>query len=196
MEQFHLDLQPIIDAVKEQLHKPPKIWDDIVPILETDECLTIYLTEPIGMPGDYNEACHKVATSTKPVTIVENTPGGSAHTAFQFVDAMKRCSQPIHCHITGSVASAGTIIAMHCDTLEMSDHSEFMIHNYSHGTQGSGAQVKDYVDFTDREFSKAVTDIYAGFLTPDEMEQVSRQDKELWFNKAEVLERWNNKQNS
>ena len=82
---------------------------------------------------------------------------------------------------------------MHCDTIEVADYSDFMIHNYSHGTQGSGAQVKEYVNFADREFTKAVKEIYKGFLTEAEMEDVSTRDKEIWLNKSEVLERWKNK---
>lgn len=191
---FELDLKSLADAVKSELSKPQKVWDDIVPILETDHSLTIYLTDGIGAPAEYNEMCYRLRTTDKPVTIILNTPGGSAHTAFMIVDAMQQCSQPIHGVVTGSVASAGTIITMACNTLEVAPYSEFMIHNYSHGTSGTGAQVKDYVDFTDREFSKAVTELYAGFLSEAEMKKISRDDKELWFNREEVLERWARKQ--
>lgn len=194
--EFELDLSHVVDAVKAELGKPPKVWDDIVPIIETDESLTIYLTESIGSPSEYNEMCYRLRHATKPVTLVLNTPGGISYTAFMIIDAMRKCVTPIHGIVTGSVASAGTIIIMECDTIEVTPYAEFMVHNYSHGTSGSGAQVKNYVDFTDREFSKAVTEIYAGFLTEAEMEKISRDDKEIWLNRSEILERWNNKQKS
>ena len=95
--------------------------------------------------------------------------------------------------MTGSVASAGTIITMECDTIEVAPYAEFMIHNYSHSTSGSGAQVKEYVTFTDNEFKKAVADIYSGFLTEEEMYDISERDKEIWLNQKQVLERWTTK---
>lgn len=180
--------------------KKTQVWDNYVPILKNKKGkkLHIYLTEQIGVPSEYNESCYELMSMPEDgeVTITINTPGGCAASAFAFVDAMRKCPAKIHGIITGSVASAGTIITMACDTIEVADHSDFMIHNYSHGTAGSGAQVKEYVNFADREFSKAVKEIYAGFITPEEMVNVSEQDKEIWLNKEEVLERWNNKINS
>jgi len=192
--QFELDLKSLAEAVKSELARPQSVWDDIVPILETDHTITIYLTDQIGEPSDYNEMCHRLITSDKPVTLVLNTPGGISYTAFMIINAMRQCKHPIHGIITGSVASAGTVITMECDTIEVAPYAEFMIHNYSHGASGTGAQVKDYVDFTDREFSKAVTEIYNGFLTEAEMQKISRDDKEIWLNRDEVLERWARKQ--
>ena len=184
------DLIALIQGVIDNDSKPKTPWDEYVPIIETDELLSVYLTDAISHPSLYNEAATKIATSKVPVTIVLNTPGGLSSTAFMFAAAMKKCQQPIHGVITGDVASAGTIITMHCDTIEVQDYAQFMIHNYSHGAQGSGAQVKEYVNFTDREFTRAASIIYAGFLTEDELFSVSSQDKEIWLNKDEVLERW------
>lgn len=180
----------IADTVKRSISKPAVPWDDYVPIIETDDVLSVYITEVISVPGEYNETCTRIRNATKPVNLILNTPGGSTGSAFMITDAMKACKYPIHGVITGSVASAGTVLAMYCDTIEVADYSDFMVHNYSHGAAGSGAQVKEYVNFADREFSKAVKEIYAGFLTEDEMRQVSEQDKEIWLNKDEVLSRW------
>jgi ATP-dependent protease ClpP protease subunit len=173
------------------------IWDNAVPILKDADgkSLTIFLTEPIGVPTEYNEACHELrhASADTTVKVILNTPGGIASSAFMIVDAMKACKAPIHGVITGEVASAGTIIAMACTSLEVADYAQLMIHNYSHGTSGSGAQVKEYVSFTDREFTKAMKTIYKGFLSPSEMKQISTQDKEIWLNKDEILKRWEKK---
>lgn len=194
MNTIQLDIDQIVKAVKDELTKPEKIWDNYVPILETDERLTVFLTEGIASPPEYNEACYRIANADRPVTLVLCTPGGSSATAFMFLNAMEQCKFPIHGRITGEVASAGTIITMRCDTIEVDDFSHFMVHNYSHGAHGSGAQVKDYVDFVDSEFAEAAKVIYKDFLTEDEMTMVSRQDKELWMGKTEVLERWARKQ--
>lgn len=194
MNQIAIDIKELASMVKEELAKPPKVWDDYVPIKKTDTLLTVYITSGIASAPEYSEACYEIENAVTPVQLVLNTPGGLVSSAFMLINAMKKCQAPIHGIVTGEVASAGTIIAMFCDTLEVEDYAQFMVHNYSHGVHGGGAQVKDYVDFTDREFSKNVKEIYNDFLTPEEMEQVSRSDKELWFNKEQVLERWARKQ--
>lgn len=190
---MQIDIADIADMVKDQISKPHKPWDDYVPIIETDDKITVYLTDGITVPAEYNELCHTLIHATKPVTLVLNTPGGMSYSAFMIVDAMRKCPTPIHGVVTGSVASAGTIITMECDTIEVAPYAEFMIHNYSHSTSGSGAQVKEYVTFTDNEFKKAVADIYSGFLTEEEMYDISERDKEIWLNQKQVLERWTTK---
>lgn len=175
--------------------KPESIWDNYVPILVTKKRTTIYLTEAISSPGEYNEMCNVLLSAKKDdkITLVINNGGGLAHSAFMVVDAMKKSKATIHGVISGFVASAATIITMYCDTIEVAPYTTALVHNYSHGTEGSGAQVKDYVNFSDNEFTKAVKVIYEGFITEQEMEDISLRDKELWLNAEEIQERWNNK---
>lgn len=176
-----------------------RIWDNYVPILRTVDGrqTTAYLNEPIAMPGEYNELCFLLnsAKHGDQFTLVINNPGGSADSAFMIVDAIKSSKAKVHAMLSGTVASAATIITMACGTIEVADYTSWMSHNYNHGTSGSGAQVKEYVNFTDREFTAAAAEIYKDFHTPAELKAISTQDKEIWLNKAEVLARWENKQN-
>lgn len=174
------------------------IWDNYVPILKSTDgrYKAIYITDAFTSPNEYNEACFELRTCQEgdKVDIFLNSPGGYTGSAFMLVDAMKQCKAHITGKLSGEVASAATVITMYCDDIEVADETHFMCHNYSHGTAGSGAQVKEYVNFVDKEFVTATKKIYEGFLTPKEMESISKQDKEIWLNKDEVLERWANKQ--
>ena len=190
--EVQINIDDIVKGVKADLFSSNP-WDDVVPVIDTPNELIVYLTGPIGYPADYNKACYTIANSTKPVKLVLNTPGGSIHTATMIIDAMKSCDQPIIGHVVGSVASAGTAITMHCDDIIIADFAEFMVHNYSHGTSGTGSQVKTYVDFTDRELRKLTNEVYAGFISDEELNLICDQDKEIWLNKSEVLERWERK---
>lgn len=172
------------------------VWDNYVPIITTGRDTTVYLTGGIEVPSEYNELCHLLmnAYDGDTVTFIINNGGGVSDSAFMVIGAMKESKAHIKGRISGLVASAATVITMYCDELEVAPYTQFMIHNYFHGTQGTGNQVKEYVNFTDREFTAAVQEIYAGFITPEEMNQVSTADKELWFGTEEVIERWANKQ--
>ena len=181
---FELDLTP----------QPPKVsvWDDYVPIITEGRHTDIYLTSSIDIPAEYNKMCYVLGKAYKEDTSIIhiNNGGGSADSAFMITDAMGKSKAKITGKLSGMVASASTIITMHCDKLEIAPYTQFMIHNYFHGAQGTGNQVKEYVNFTDKEFTKAVKKIYAGFLTEDEMREVSSADKEIWMGAEELRKRW------
>jgi ATP-dependent protease ClpP protease subunit len=96
--------------------------------------------------------------------------------------------------LSGTVASIATIIALACDSIEVADYIQFMIHNYSSGASGKGHEMKAQMDFTDAELNKAFSEIYAGFLTNHEMELVIA-GKDLWMGKSELLSRYAAREN-
>jgi len=173
-----------------------RIWDLLVPIVvdkETDT-IKIYLTNAIEEPLNYNEACYMLDTATKD-TVVEiylNTPGGVIDSAFMLADAIKRTKATVKAYLSGTVASAGTLVTMVCDQVEVSPHLSFMIHNYSGGMSGKGHEMKARQKFTDDHLNEAFKSFYSGFLTDEEMGRVI-EGTDLWMNSTEVQERWNSR---
>ena len=95
--------------------------------------------------------------------------------------------------LTGTVASAGTIIALSCHDMEVEDFTSFMIHNYSTGTQGKGHEIVDYINFTEKDLKKTFTQIYSGFLTTHEINEIIK-GKDMWLSSEDVRKRWFKKQ--
>jgi ATP-dependent protease ClpP protease subunit len=173
-----------------------RIWDLLVPIVVDKKANTIkiYLTNAIEEPLNYNEACYMLDTADKN-TVVEiylNTPGGIIDSAFMLADAIKRTKATVKAYLSGTVASAGTLVTMVCDQVEVSPHLSFMIHNYSGGMAGKGHEMKARQKFTDDHLNEAFKSFYSGFLTDEEMERVI-EGTDLWMNSAEVQERWNSR---
>lgn len=177
-------------------HPRPKytVWDNLVPIVATEKGFAAYLTSEIDGPDTYNELCHKLLTAHEDevVELYVNTPGGIIDSAFMIVNAIKNSKAKVIAKLSGTVASAGTIITLACDDIEVANHTAFMIHNYSGGLKGKGGELKAYQKFSEKALENAFTDLYAGFLTNDEITDVI-EDKDMWFGKDEVLERWKNK---
>lgn len=182
----------IISSGESQKHS---VWDEYVPIIHSARVIDVYLTDAIAAPANYNQFVHTLdkAHPGDTVNLFVNNGGGSVDAAFMIADAISRSEAHVVARISGTVASAATMIILACDELVVAPFTQWMSHNYSYGTQGSGSQVKEYVNFTDRELTAAVKTIYAGFLTDPEMKSISTDDKELWFGAAEVEERWANK---
>lgn len=178
----------------EDLFTAPKhsIWDNAVPIITTDSGdVTAYISDQIDEAFTYNELCYRLkhAPAEATVTLHLNTPGGYLHSAMMLVDAIKNAKAKTVAYLTGTVASAGTIIALSCDELVVSDHLSFMIHNYSGGISGKGHEMKAQQEFSDKNLNSAFNDFYAGFLTPEEMSNII-DGKDMWLTSEETRVRW------
>lgn len=180
----------------EEIFKVEKhtVWDLPVPIITKGSHTTAYLTTDITMPDMYNELCYRISSADKDETIklIINTPGGVIDSAFMIIDAIKNSEARVVAHLTGTVASAGTLIAMACDDITVSNHLAFMAHNYSGGISGKGHEMKARQEFNDKSLNKAFKFFYAGFYNEDEMEEII-DGKDSWISSEEVLERWANR---
>jgi ATP-dependent protease ClpP protease subunit len=163
------------------------VWDDYVPIITTGRATTIYLTDAIEAPSEYNQTCHIIDNAYKgdEIFLKINNGGGYVDSGFMMINSFKRSKATITGRLSGTVASVSTMLALSCDKLEIDDYVQFMIHNYSGGAQGKGHEMKAQMDFTDAQLNMAFAEIYGGFLTPNEMELVIA-GKDIWMGKAEL----------
>ena len=171
-----------------------RIWDLAVPIVANKNEIKAYITGSIDEPIYYNELCYFLQTADEntEVTLYINTPGGIIDSAFMIADAISKSKAKVTGYLSGTVASAGTLISMACDDIIVTNHLSFMIHNYSGGISGKGHEMKSRQKFTDDHLNEAFTSFYLGFLTQNEMERVI-EGTDLWMGSEEVIERWNNR---
>jgi ATP-dependent protease ClpP protease subunit len=181
----------IVEGTKE---KSDRVWDDYVPIVENGFNIDVYLTDYIEAPSNYNQLCNMLQDLPEfaSVTLHINNGGGHVDSAFMIIDAIKNSKATVTAKLSGTIASAATIITMACDEIIATKYLSFMIHNYSTGMQGKGHELKAYQNFTDRELNKAFREIYKGFLTDEEMDKVI-DGLDMWLSDEEVLERWDNR---
>jgi ATP-dependent protease ClpP protease subunit len=170
-------------------------FDRYVPIIQSKNITHVYITDEIAEPSAYNELCYALQTASPAETfhIYINTPGGVIDSAFQLTAAMKSSEATIIGHLSGTVASAGTLISLACDQIEVAPHTSFMAHNYSGGLVGKGGELKSRQKHVENSLEDAFRDFYSGFFTPDEIQEII-EDKDYWLGKDEVLERWENRQ--
>lgn len=173
-----------------------RIWDLPVPIIvnEDDKTITAYLAGAIEEPHLYNELCYQLATAPHDytVTLHINTPGGIIDSAFMIADAIQTSQATVVGKLSGTVASAGTLITMVCDEVVITPHLSFMIHNYSGGMAGKGHEMKARQKFTDDHLNDAFKAFYSGFLTEEEMDRVI-EGTDMWMGSAEVATRWDSR---
>jgi len=170
-----------------------RIWDLDVPIVveSNNKSINAYISGKIEEPHMYNELCYLLGTADKETSFYLhiNTPGGIIDSAFMIADAIDNSDAAVIACLSGTVASAGTIIAMSCDSLEISNNLSFMIHNYSGGISGKGHEMRNRQRFTDTHLNQAFRTFYSGFLKETEMAEVI-EGADLWMGTEEVRERW------
>ena len=176
----------------DEIFATPKttVFDNYVPMITNKHTTTVYLTDVIEAPSLYNELCYKLdnASPAEEFFIYINTPGGILDAAIMTVNSIKNTAANTTARLSGTVASAGTIIALACKNVEVADHTAFMIHNYSGGLFGKGHELKAHQEFVDANLNKSFSSFYEGFLTPAEIKRVI-DGKDYWMNKDEVLSR-------
>ena len=175
--------------------KPQSVWERPVPILVEDNVIHAYISDQIDYPFNYDELTHTLlyrAAEGSTVVLHINTPGGLIDSANQIADAMTKSKAHVVAHLTGTVASAGTMLTMHADEIIVSNGCSFMIHNYSSGIQGKGHEIKAQQNFVDSELNIYFRQIYGGFLTDSEIRSVIN-GKDMWMGRDEILARWANR---
>ena len=186
-----MDIEIALEKILGKEKDKKDVWDDLVPIVKDGNTVHAYVSDEIGSPDTYDKLCHTLDTAEDGdnVLLHLNTGGGYIDSAFKIIASIKRSRAKVTARLTGTVASAGTIIALSCDDLEVEDFTSFMIHNYSGGAGGKGHEIIDYVNFSDKNITSTFKKLYSGFLTPRELTAVIK-GKDMWMGTEEVQKRW------
>jgi ATP-dependent protease ClpP protease subunit len=165
-------------------------WDKQTPIVSKGKVVTVFLNDEIYEPGAYNELCYTLEnTVADEVRLYMNNGGGQLDSMLSIIASMERCGCEITGVLSGTVASAATMIALQCDKLEVADYTSWLTHYYSGGTGGKGNEIKAKHDFESIEIPKLFKQIHKDFLTPSEITRVI-DGKDIWLNKDQILERF------
>lgn len=124
------------------------------------------------------------------VKIYINSPGGDLYTTLQFLRVMGDTQATVTTSVEGACMSAATMIFLHGHMQEVTPHSLFMFHNYSAGTFGKGGEMYDQLSFERAWSEKFMREVYADFLTEDEIQSMMH-NKDIWMDSEEVVKRLN-----
>ena len=111
-------------------------------------------------PGMLNDALYCSGHDPKEdVRIILNSYGGSCNAATQMHDAIHHYPGKVHLVISGTAASAATVVAMAADRLEMTPGSLFMIHDPMLATYGNESDMQAAIDML-RSCKNSIINMY------------------------------------
>lgn len=126
---------------------------------------------PVYGPETYAEWIDVLDTMTEydEAHIYINTPGGDLFGAISLIHAMRRCKGVVRTIADGEVASAGTLILLNGDEIEVGPYAMFMAHDASSVESGKLSETRKSSKAISELLSQLYIDTYEGFLTEDEI---------------------------
>lgn len=155
----------------------------------------IFLDEPITNPSKYRNVIDALE-SVSENDIIEfrlNTPGGNVYSALSLYNAILNCPAHTRAIVDGVVASAGTDIVMACDEVVVMKNTAMMCHAASYGTWGDMKSVRNHTEFLFDSMSRLTNEIYEGFLTQEEINNMIEHSLEYWMHDEEIIQRLKNR---
>ena len=191
-----IGIPELIEEVIAQIeakNKPDRDWDEFVPIKKSKDGkrIDVFLFEHIEVPAIYARLVYELLTAESGVNVNLhiNNGGGYIDAANSIVYAITNSKANITAHLSGTVASAATVIALACPTIIVEPDLNFMCHEASfQGVSGKFSDMKTFQTFYDKHTRDSSIRHYEGFLTKAEIEEMHR-GKEHWFNAEETAKR-------
>lgn len=150
----------------------------------------INLDSDIEKVSNYRKAFHvlNVAGPNDIVRVVLNTGGGYVDTALQFHNMLLNTQARTIAEVYNA-ASAGSLIMLSCDNIQMMQYSSVLIHTMSFGIGGKLGDIKAIADFTSVNNSSILTEVYKGFINDKEIEDIIN-GRDLWLTKEDCEKRF------
>ena len=117
-----------------------------------------------------------------------NSPGGNLHTALQIVEGIKASPAKVIAILAGECHSGASMIALACNDIVVLDPAIMLVHTASEGYSGKNHEMISFSDFLPHWINDIVQDTYEGFMTPDEIFDLTK-GVDFWFNSSQIVER-------
>lgn len=128
------------------------------------------------------------AIGDRPVEVQINTPGGDMFEGIAIYNVLREHPQPVTVKVMGMAASAGSIIAMAGDTIEIGAASFIMIHNCWVLAMGNRHDMRETADFLE-PFDEAMIQVYRQRSGQDAKAIAKWMDDETFMSGSTAIDR-------
>lgn len=119
-------------------------------------------------------------------------PGGYLSTCVNLIHTIGNTKAKVIGYLKGEVNSAHSNIFMACHEHVVYPYSLMMVHTFSGGTYGKGHDITRSAEAYNALTRTSYTDLYAGFLSEKEIEDVLENNKDLYFIGEDIADRLEN----
>lgn len=123
-----------------------------------------------------------------PVTVNLNSPGGDMFEGLAIYNLLREHKGEVTVKVLGLAASAGSIIAMAGDKVQIARAGFFMVHNSWVLASGNRNDLREIADWLE-PFDAAMTDIYVARSGMEAKTVAKLMDAESWIGGSDAIER-------
>ena len=123
--------------------------------------------------------------TSKNITLNVSSLGGDVNHALAIYDLLKMNGATVTANVIGMTASAGTIIALGADKVNMSENAMFLVHNAWTSAQGNANDMRDTAETLDQVDSRLIN-IYKKKTGKKKSEILSLMEEEKWIDAKEA----------
>lgn len=144
----------------------------------------------IEAPNEFQEEFYAMrkAEKNENVTVRINSMGGACATISTFQNIIKNSEAHFHGVLEGYAFSAGSAMFLLCDSHEVSDLAEMMIHTSNQGLRTHSQGMEEFGKQTGRSARIMIESVYKDFLTQEEIEKILL-GAEMWLDANQIRER-------
>lgn len=152
---------------------------------------TVNIDDYITNPSYYRNVIHTLdhASENDLVVFHINSGGGNVMTTMQICNSIDNTEARTVAVCHGITASAATAIALRCDEIYVTPGNSWLCHQPTWGSVGKTRDVRDEVDFFTKELIKWCHNVYEGFMTQEEIEDMIESGKDILMTDDEVKNR-------
>lgn len=157
--------------------------------------IIVPIDEVVKNPSYYRQVASRIQSASQD-DIVEfriNSSGGRFDGLCSLLTAIGSSTAQTVAIIEGEAYSAASMLALSCDSVLISPYASMMCHFVSYGASGKGSDIHSKVQFTQKHAIDVFTEVYAGFLTEEEI-ALCILGHEYWFDADEILKRLENRE--
>jgi len=153
-------------------------------------CVTIPIDTYFKSPSYYRHVVSRIVnTSENDVIEFEIHSGGGQYNGLSaLLSALLRTEATSVAYLNGECHSAASMLALSCDSVQVSPFCTMLCHFASFGHAGKGSDVMSAVNHTYNNSVEIFREVYRGFLTEDELDKCI-DGKEYWFDAEEIMQR-------
>lgn len=128
------------------------------------------------------------ATENDTVEFYINSTGGNIAAAIPVVNAIRHTKAQVVGILMAQAHSAASLILLACPLTEINPHTEMLIHPAQYGTGGKVRDIQQEVNHTTKYIEEIMDEMYAHFLSPEEIEDVKK-GLELYLRYDQIVPR-------
>jgi len=156
--------------------------------------VTVHLDGPVLSARHYRMVASEAAdlSENDEIEFLICSGGGDMQGLIALLDVINTTEAEVTAIIKGECHSAASMFAISCPNVVVSPYASMLVHNASLGAGRAKAyDLRKYVEHSTDYCDKLFRDVYQGFLTPEEIEEVI-QGREIWMEAEEISDRLGN----